>query len=150
MNITASDIKNLRELTNCGVMECKRALEEAQGDVEKAKAALREQGIAKAAKKSSRETGNGIVHSYIHSGSRLGVMVKLLCETDFAAGTPAFTELAHNIALQVAAIKPEDTNSLLESAYIKDSSLKVSDLITNTVAVIGENIRLESYCILEI
>ena len=106
MSINAKLVKNLRDKTGAGMMDCKRALVETAGDLEKAVDHLRKSGIAKAEKKGARETKEGLVYSYIHAGGRLGVLVELNCETDFVANTDGFTELAHNLAMQIAATNP--------------------------------------------
>ena len=106
MNIDARLVKTLRDKTGAGMMDCKKALVESEGDIEIAIDYLRKSGITKAEKKGSRETKEGVVYSYIHAGGRLGVLIELNCETDFVAKTDGFTELAHNIAMQVAATNP--------------------------------------------
>ena len=106
MNIDARLVKSLRDKTGAGMMDCKNALVESEGDIEIAIDYLRKSGITKAEKKGSRETKEGVVYSYIHAGGRLGVLIELNCETDFVAKTDGFTELAHNIAMQVAATNP--------------------------------------------
>jgi elongation factor Ts len=105
-NISAQMVKDLRQETGAGVLDCKQALEMHGGDFEKAAAWLREKGIAAAAKRSEREASEGIVGSYIHAGSRVAALVELNCETDFVARTPEFQELAHDLAMQVVAAKP--------------------------------------------
>jgi elongation factor Ts len=104
--ITAAAVKQLRELTGAGFMDCKRALEEADGDVDKAVAALREKGLAAAQKKSGREAREGLVSSYIHPGGRLGVLIEVNCETDFVARTDEFQKLVKDLAMQVAGLAP--------------------------------------------
>ena len=106
MSFTAQDVKMLREKTGAGMMDCKKALEETNGDIEKAVDYLREKGIAKAAKKSSRIAAEGIVDSYIHMGGKVGVLLEVNCETDFVARGDQFKELVHDIALQIAAANP--------------------------------------------
>jgi elongation factor Ts len=106
MSIPAADIKVLRESTGAGILDCRKALEETGGDIEKATAILREKGLAKAAKRADRETSNGKLELYSHGEGRIGVMVEVNCETDFVARTPEFQELAHEIALQIAANSP--------------------------------------------
>ena len=106
MAITAEQVKELREKTGAGMMDCKKALAEAGGDLEKAVSYLRERGIAKAAGKAGRTTKEGLIVSYIHPGDKLGTMVEINCETDFVARTDDFRELAKNIAMQVAAANP--------------------------------------------
>ena len=106
MSFTAQDVKMLREKTGAGMMDCKKALEETNGDVEKAVDYLREKGIAKAAKKATRIAAEGIVDSYIHMGGKVGVLLEVNCETDFVARGDQFKELVHDIALQIAAANP--------------------------------------------
>lgn len=106
MNFTANDVKTLRERTGAGMMDCKNALVETNGDMEKAIDYLREKGIAKAAKKAGRIAAEGIVDSYIHMGGRVGVLVEVNCETDFVARGDQFKTLVHDIALQIAAANP--------------------------------------------
>ncbi len=106
MAISAKTVKELRDKTNAGMMDCKKALEESGGDLEKAVEVLREKGIAKAAKKSGRTTNEGIVASYIHPGDKLGVLLEVNCETDFVAKTDDFKNLVHDISMQVAAANP--------------------------------------------
>ena len=107
MAIETSMVKDLREKTGAGVLDCKRALEQANGDAEKAMQWLREKGLAGAAKKASRTTSQGLIESYVHPGAKLAVLVEVNCETDFVARTDEFQSLAHDIAMQVAASKPE-------------------------------------------
>ncbi|MGB2897202.1 MAG: translation elongation factor Ts [Anaerolineales bacterium] len=107
MSIAAGDVKTLREKTGAGVLECKKALEKANGDLEKATILLREQGLADAKKRADRETRNGRLELYNHGDGRVGVMVEVNCETDFVARTEAFREFAHEIALQIAASSPQ-------------------------------------------
>ena len=106
MEITTSMIKDLREATAAGVLDCKKALEASGGDLEKAKVYLREKGLAAAAKKASRAAEEGLIEAYIHTGGRVGALIELNCETDFVARTEAFEGLAHDLALQVVAARP--------------------------------------------
>jgi elongation factor Ts len=106
MEITAEAIKAVRELTSAGIMDCKRALQEAGGDIDTAIGVLRERGLAIARKKENRSAKQGLVESYVHGGGRIGAMVELNCESDFVARTPEFKELAHDLAMQVAATCP--------------------------------------------
>lgn len=107
MAVISTDlVKQLREKTGSGMMDCKRALEETGGDIEKAVEALRKKGAATAAKRADKETNQGVVEAYIHAGGRIGSMVELNCETDFVAKTPGFKQLAHDIAMQIAAMSP--------------------------------------------
>ena len=190
MNIDAKTVKELREKTGAGMMDCKKALIEAKGDIEKAIDNLRKAGITKAAKKSTRSAKEGLIYSYIHHGGRLGVLLDIGCETDFVAKTDGFVDLARNVAMQIAATNPiaisrenvpEDVvkhekeiftdqakssgkpdnvvekivegkmnkffqdNCLMEQVYIKDSDKKVNDLVTETIATLGENITINRY-----
>jgi len=106
MEITAKMVKELREATNAGMMDCKKALAECDGDMEKAGEYLRKKGIASAAKKEGRTTGQGVVGSYIHMGGRVGVLVEVACETDFVARTDDFQDFVHNVAMHIAAASP--------------------------------------------
>jgi elongation factor Ts len=186
-NITAQMVKELREMTGVGPLDCKNALVEFDGNMAKAADYLREKGLAKAAKKAGRATNEGIVHAYVHHTNRLGVLVELNCETDFVADTEQFRSLANDIALQIANLgaqyltrddiptavveaerdlqrrraleegKPENVVdkivegrmgkfyeelTLLEQPFIKDDSVTISDLITQTIAELGENITV--------
>jgi elongation factor Ts len=105
-NFSASDVKELRERTGAGFMDCKRALEESDGDLEKAIALLRERGLAAAAKRAGRDAREGLVSSYIHPGGRVGVLIEVNCETDFVARTEEFQKLVHDLAVQVAGLAP--------------------------------------------
>ena len=160
MTTTVEQIKALRELTGAGIMDCKRALEQADGDLESAQRVLRVMGVASAAKKASRETNEGLVESYIHSGGRIGALVELNCETDFVARTDDLKDLAHNIAMQVAAMSPiyvdegdipddDDQNPqevcLLQQAFIRDQSVTIQDLLGEAIGKIGENIRVRRF-----
>jgi len=105
--ISAEAVKELRNRTGAGMMDCKRALEETGGDIEKAIEILRMKGLAAAAKKAGRVAKEGLVHAYIHGGGRIGVLIEVNCETDFVARTEEFKDLVHNLAMQVAAARPE-------------------------------------------
>ncbi len=107
MAVDAKLVKTLREMTGAGILECKKALEETNGNLEEAVELLRKRGIAKAAKKAGRETKEGLIHAYIHAGGRVGVLLELNCETDFVARNETFKELANELALQIAAMKPQ-------------------------------------------
>lgn len=145
MNITAQQIKELREKTQAGFSDCKMALEEAKGDMKKAEEVLRKKGFEKAAKKSDRETGQGLVEAYVHQTGKVGVLVSLLCETDFVARTDEFKHLAHEVAMQVAAMNPKTVEDLLKQEYIRDGSRTINDLVTEAVAKLGENIKLKEF-----
>ena len=156
MASTTELIKELRERTSAGVMDCKKALDESKGNVDKAEQILKEQGIASAAKKAGRDTDQGVLETYIHSGGRIGAMVEVNCETDFVARTKEFSDLAHDIAMQVAAMNPStleenntdiesDKSSLLQQPFIKDPSKNIQELINETVGKLGENIRVRRF-----
>jgi len=150
MKISVEEIKKLRDETQASVADCRVALEEAKGDYKKALEVLRKKGFDRAEKKAGRETGQGLIESYVHQNGRIGVLVELLCETDFVARTAEFKNLAHEVAMQVAAMDPKDADSLLKQEYIRDSSKTISDLIKETVAKLGENIQLKRFHRLEI
>jgi elongation factor Ts len=190
MDISAKMVKDLRGRTGAGMMDCKKALVESGGDEEKAIEYLRVKGLSKAVKKAGRETAEGLIVSYIHPGSKIGVLLEVNCETDFVARTEQFQEFARNIAMQVAAAsplsvdregipgaviekerevfrsqaleegKPEKVvekivdgriekfyaeSALLDQVYIKDNDKKVSDLLNETIAALGENIRITRF-----
>ena len=136
--ITTEEIKALREETGLSIMQCQKALEEAGGDKNKAIILLREKGAEIAKKKGDRSLGAGVVVSYIHAGETVGVMLELLCETDFVAKNPEFKSVARDIAMHIAAMYPADTATLLEQPFIKDAEKKIGDLINNTVQKFGE------------
>jgi len=188
--ITSASVKELRERTGVGMMDCKKALEAVNGDMDAAIKYLREKGITKAEAKSTRETREGIVYSYIHSNNKLGVLVEVNCETDFVAKTEDFIQLCKDLAMQIAATnplaisaeeidpaiierekeiatnkaindkKPENIipriveghiakycreHSLLEQEFIKDPTRNVKSIITDVVAKMGENIKLNRF-----
>ena len=167
MTVSVDDVKRLREETGAGVMDAKRALDDAAGDFARARALLRERGIAAAAKRSDRETGQGVVESYVHGEGRIGVLVEVNCETDFVARTDEFRALARDLALQVAAmnpaaIAPEDVAdgedapddreqaALLTQAFVKDPARSVRQRIEETIASTGENIRVARFARFEL
>ncbi len=187
--IKPEDVKKLREQTGAGIMDCKRALEQSDGDYEKAALFLREKGLSTAAKKAGRAAREGVVTSYIHHGSRLGVLLELNCETDFVARTDDFQQLAREIAMQVAGMAPQyvsrddvpaelieeqkrlfavdaerdgrpadrvpmivegKLNKWFESVCLldqqfRDTNRKIGDLITEKIALLGENIRIARF-----
>ena len=190
MKISAKTVKDLRERTGAGMMDCKKALLQSDGDLDKAIDFLRKSGIAKAEKKGSRTASEGIIYSYIHHGDKLGVLLELNCETDFVAKTEGFNALANNLAMQIAATnpisidrdsidenylqkeesifkeqalssgKPENVVDkivkgkleklfseicLLDQLYIKDTDKKISDLLNETIATLGENIVIARF-----
>ena len=138
-------VKRLREETGAGVMDCKRALDEAKGDFERAKALIKERGLAKAKEKSDREANEGVVEAYVHAGGRIGAIVELSSETDFVARNPDFKGLAKEIAMQVAAMDPTTVDQLLEQPYIRDASKTIGELVTTIAASTGENVRVKRF-----
>ena len=144
MPVSIEQIKALREETGAGVMDCRSALEASDGDLEAAREALRQMGVETAAKRSDRVAGQGLIESYIHNG-RIGVLVDLRCETDFVARTEPFKELAHDIAMQVASMQPEDPEALLAQDWIRDSGRTIADRINDVVASIGEKVEVARF-----
>lgn len=138
-------IQKLRALTGAGVMECKGALEDSGGDIEKAKLLIGERGLFKAEKKSERHVGAGLLSSYIHN-NRIGVLLEVRCETDFVAKSALFRELARDIMMQIASMNPKDIDELLKQSYIKDESLSVFTIVKTAIAKLGENIKIERFC----
>lgn len=138
-------LKKLRNETQASVSDCRRALEESNGDYQKALLWLKKHGIEKAEKKADRKTSQGLIESYIHQNSRVGSMVEILCETDFVARTSEFKTLAHEIAMQVASMNPKDVDSLLKQEYIRDNSKTVGELVKETIAKLGENIVINRF-----
>jgi elongation factor Ts len=141
MKISVEEIKSLREQTGAGIAACREAIEEAGGDLTKAKEVLKKKGLDKAASKGDREVKSGLVEVYSHGG-RVGVLVELLCETDFVAKTEDFKNLSHELALQIASMKPESVGELLEQEYVREPSQKIDDLIKGVISKLGENIQV--------
>ena len=142
--VTIDQIKQLRQETSVSISECKKALEKAKGDFDKAKEILKKWGRELAGKKSGREAGLGIIESYIHPDKRIGAMIELRCETDFVAKSKDFKELAHELCLQISAMNPEE-NSLLSQPWIKDETKTIRELIDEYVAKLGENIIVKRF-----
>ena len=141
-SIDLSILKKLREETSASVSDCRQALENSDGDYQKALAWIKKRGIEKADKKKERETSQGLIESYIHGNGRVGVLVELLCETDFVAKTDEFKHLAHELAMQIAAMNPKNVDSLQKQEYIRDSSMTIEHLIKSIVGKLGENITI--------
>ena len=141
-DISAAQVKKLREETGAPVMEIRRALQEANGDESRAKEIIKEKGLEKVAKRTERETSQGLIESYIHSDARVGAMVHLACETDFVARTSEFKKLAKELAMQVAAMNSQTVEELLDQEYIRDPEKKVSDLVAEVAAKTGENVKV--------
>lgn len=139
-----TDVQKLREETGAGVMDCKKALVEAGGDFEKAKKIIAEKGIAKAASKSERATGAGLLETYIHSG-RVGVLLELRVETDFVAHSEPVKQFAKDLAMHIAAMSPETVEDLLKQEFVKDPSMTIEALLTATIAKVGENMKVARF-----
>ena len=139
MNV--EDIKRLRQLTGAGIADCKEALSLSKGDMNKAKDILKKKGLDKASQKSDREVKTGLVEVYSHGG-KVGVLVEVLCETDFVAKTEEFKFLAHELSLQVASMNPSSVEELLKQEYIRDNSMIIDQLIKSVVGKFGENIQV--------
>ncbi len=126
-------------------MDCKKALDDAGGDFDKAVILLNERGVAKAMKKADRVTGAGLLESYLHNG-RVGVLLDIRCETDFVVRSEPFRELAHNLVMHIAAMNPENVEALLQQPYVKDPALTIDVLIKGVIAKLGENIQVAKFC----
>ena len=195
MTISAKDVKNIREITGAGIMNCKKALKDTNGNLEEAIKLLREQGAAKVLKRADKETNEGIIYSYIHNGNKVGVMIELNCETDFVAKNNDFQNLAKEICLQIASMKPKYTNRtevpqsdidaekdilmkefendkkpqhildkiadgkinkyfseicLEEQIFVKDSSKRIVDIISELSSKVGEKVSLKRFARYEI
>ena len=174
--VTTSMVKDLRERTGAGIMDCKRALQEAEGNLDKAVDLLKQQGLAKAEKKSGRMASQGLVEVYVHAGGRIAAMVEINCETDFVARTPEFRQLARDVAMQVAAMSPTyvsedvvpaeiwgalesehgdrkkaaEAVALLQQPFIKDPKSSIRDLIRTGIAKLGENVQVSRFARFEV
>lgn len=163
MGYSAEDIKSLREETGCGVIDCKKALEESGGSRDKAKDLLRKRGLEMAAKKGDRVAKEGRVEAYIHNGSKIGVIVEINCETDFVARSEDFIRFSKDVAMHIAAMAPRYTKKddvpadvlakepdtkqycLLEQPFVKDASKTIQDYLNELIAKIGENTRVSRF-----
>jgi elongation factor Ts len=162
--VTTDDIRRLREDTGAGIMECKRALEEGQGDFDRARKILKEQGALIAEKKAGRTASQGLIEAYIHGGGRIGVLVEVNCETDFVARSDDFRQLARDLAMQIAAMNPkcigseEETDGaeldaeeiLLSQNFIRDPSITIQDRINDTVGRVRERIVVKRFARFEL
>ncbi len=138
-------LKQLRGETQVSIADCRKALEETSNDYKKALDWLKKHGIEKASKKAERETSQGIIESYIHQNGRVGVLIELLCETDFVARTEEFKNLGHEIAMQIAAMNPKNVDTLLKQEYIRDNSKTMESLVKEVIAKIGENVVIKRF-----
>ncbi len=139
VNITSQMVKELRDKTNAGMMDCKKALTETSGDMEKAIDLLRQKGLAVAQKRAGRATSEGLVETLIQADGKLGVMVEVNCETDFVAKSDAFIEFAKNVAVQVAEATSASPAELMEQKFVKNPALSIQDMLNELVAKLGEN-----------
>ncbi len=139
-----NDVQKLREKTGLGIMECKRALAEAKGDFKKAENILAKKGAFAAAKKAERATSQGLVDCYLHN-NKIGVLLELNCETDFVSRNEEFKSLSHDLCMQIASMNPKDVDELTSQEFIKDPTIKISDLINNAIQKIGENIKIKRF-----
>jgi len=165
LKISLELVKELREQSGAGIMQCRNALVEAQGNRGRALEFLKEQGLLKAKEKAERTAAEGLIEAYIHTGGRVGAMVEVNCETDFVARTDEFKQLAHQLAMQVAAMDPKFVSEedvpegadiepqsacLLRQPYIKDPEMSIQDIITETIARVGENIKVSQFARFEL
>ncbi len=165
MKISLELVKELREQSGAGIMQCRNALVEARGNRGRALEFLKEQGLLKAKEKAERTTAEGLIEAYVHTGGRVGAMVEVNCETDFVARTSEFKKLAHQLAMQIAAMDPQFVSEeevpegadiepqsacLLLQPYIKDPERSVQDIITETIARVGENIKVSRFARFEL
>lgn len=138
-------LKQLREETGISLAQCKKALDESNGDIDKAKNLLKEWGQRVAEKKQSREASQGIIESYVHQTGKVGVLLDLRCETDFVTRAQDFKNLAHEVAMQVASMNPSTVEELLLQPYIRESGRTIKDLVNDTIAKLGENIVVQRF-----
>ena len=165
MKIPVEAVRELRNRTNAGVMDCNKALHDAGGDMEKAAEFLKQRGLAIAEKKKDMVAGEGVIKAYVHHTKRIGALVELNCETDFAAHTAIFEELARDLAMQVAAASPQFVSSeemspeaqadpqvacLLSQPFIKEPGKTVQDVIAEAIAKVGENIKVRRFARFEL
>lgn len=150
MAISPADIKKLREETSAGVMDCKKALEEAKGDYKKAVEIVRQKGMARAEKKADRETAEGYIASYVHGNNKTAAMVEINCETDYVARNSDFQDMAKSIAMQVVAMKPSSVEELLEQDFIKNPSETIDQFIKTVSGKIGEKFVIARFVRYEI
>ena len=143
--VTSAMVKELRERTSAGMMDCKKALVESDGDMEKAIEWLREKGLSQAAKKASRIAAEGVVAQYISEDGTVGVIVEVNCETDFVAKTDNFVNFCNNVAKHIAKANPADVDTLLTQAFVDDASKTVSDLVSEATVAIGEKISIRRF-----
>jgi elongation factor Ts len=142
-------IQKLREQTGAGLVACKKALDEAGGDIEKAMAILHEKGMAKVEKTAGRDAGAGFVYSYVHN-ERVGVLIDLRAETDFVVRSEPFKQLAREVAMQIAAMGGETVEEVLAQPYIKDQGKTVNDIVNDVIARVGEKVKINKFFRIEV
>lgn len=147
--ISAELVQKLRDMTSAGVMDCRKALIEADGDLDRAKQILAEKGVAKVEKRAGRETGAGLAYSYVHA-ERIGVLLEIRAETDFVVNSEPFRALTHDIAMQIAAVAPTTVEELLAQPFVKDESKTVKDIINEVIAKVGENVVVARFYRVEV
>ena len=165
LKITTAAVKELREQSGAGIMDCRNALLETEGDIEKALQVIKQRSLLQVERKVKRSTTQGVVEAYIHTGGRIGAIVEVNCETDFVARTDEFKELAHDIAMQVAAQDPQfisrdevpdgagiepQASCLLLQPFIKSLDKTIQDIVAETIARVGENIRISRFARFEL
>lgn len=143
--VNLNQLKKLRTETSASIADCKKALVESNGDYDRALSWLRQHGIEKAEKKQDREATQGLIDSYIHQNGRVGVLLDISSETDFVAKTDEFKNLAHEVAMQIAAMNPKDVDTLLKQEYIRDGSQTIDSLVKGVIAKLGENIVINKF-----
>jgi elongation factor Ts len=137
-NYTTADIKKLREETGAGMMDCKKALDQAKGNYDEALEVVRLRGLAKADKKADRETKEGYIASYVHANNKVAALVEILCETDYVARNEEFQAMAKDVAMHVVAMNPENVKALLADDFVKDPNMTVEELVKSVSGKIGE------------
>jgi len=149
-NITAADVKKFREETGAGMMDCKKALKAADGDLGEAREILRQKNLIKADKKADRETKEGYLASYVHNNNKIATLVEILCETDFVARNENLQKMAKNVAMQVVAMNPANVTELLAQDYIRDPQITVEELVKQTSGILGEKLVVNRFVRYEI
>lgn len=144
-DVDLSLLKKIRLETGASIADCRKALEENKNDEKKALEWIKKNALSKADKKSDRATSQGLIASYIHSGGKVGVLLEILCETDFVAKTDDFKQLAHEVAMQVAAMNPKDVPTMLKQEYIRDNSQTMEQLVKSVIGKLGENITVKRF-----
>lgn len=145
MSFSAADVKKLRDETGAGMMDCKKALDEAQGDYQKALELVKQRGLAKAEKTADRETKEGYVGSYIHSNRKVGTLIEMLCETDFVARNDEFQKMVNDIAMHVTAMNPASVEELLAQEFIRNPEMTIEQMIKALSGKIGERFVLHRF-----